>query len=441
MGKSAQLGLHVWLPDAMEGPTPVSALIHAATMVTAGVYVLIKCSVLLEKSPVIKVIIMMVGALTALFAGTTGMYQNDIKKIIAFSTCSQLGFMVAARGFSAYPIALFHPVNHAFFKALLFLSAGSVIHSVGDEQDTRRMGGLVRLLPFSYTGMLVGSLALAGFPYLSGFYSKELIFAYGNMGNTPVHEYVYHSPLLAGLCTSYYSMRMLKLTFLGETRLPRHIICNVKESGLYIVMPLCILVLGSIFTGFLLKEILNSFVLSAQLPINAVWGLEIEMLEGVSKMWPVLVGIAGMFLGMYVYDEGSLKRYILNTERYNDVYCYFVRKWCIDIIYNEFVNKNIMSWSYEVGFKVIDRGLPGYVGPGGITRLIHGENESHVQTGYIYHYVLSVICSIIILLSVERYPYIDGLCLIYVTIIHHCMGGKPMYIPTLRNNVCIKNKI
>ena len=175
VGKSAQLGLHTWLPDAMEGPTPVSALIHAATMVTAGVYLIIRSSSLFEESSLILIITTIVGSLTALFAATIGLAQNDIKKIIAYSTCSQLGFMVLSCGLSYYSLALFHLVNHAFFKALLFLGAGSIIHSLLDEQDTRRMGGIFLTQPISYLFILVGSLALAGFPFLSGYYSKDLL--------------------------------------------------------------------------------------------------------------------------------------------------------------------------------------------------------------------------------------------------------------------------
>mgnify|MGYP004007582619 CR=1 FL=1 len=175
VGKSAQLGLHTWLPDAMEGPTPVSALIHAATMVTAGVYMIIRCSPLFEYAPLALVVVTIIGAMTAFFAATTGLLQNDLKKVIAYSTCSQLGYMVFAAGLSQYSVSMFHLMNHAYFKALLFLSAGSVIHALADEQDMRRMGGLVKLLPFTYTMILIGSLALMGFPFLTGFYSKDVI--------------------------------------------------------------------------------------------------------------------------------------------------------------------------------------------------------------------------------------------------------------------------
>jgi len=175
MGKSAQIGLHTWLPDAMEGPTPVSALIHAATMVTAGVFLVCRCSYLFEQSPFVLSIVTIVGASTAFFAATTGLFQNDMKKVIAYSTCSQLGYMVFACGLSSYDVGMFHLSNHAFFKALLFLGAGSVIHAVSDEQDMRKMGGLKNLLPFTYAVILIGSLALVGFPFLAGFYSKDII--------------------------------------------------------------------------------------------------------------------------------------------------------------------------------------------------------------------------------------------------------------------------
>jgi len=191
MGKSAQLGLHTWLPDAMEGPTPVSALIHAATMVTAGVFLIARCSFIFEYSPIVLNIIMFVGSSTAFFASTTGLFQNDMKKVIAYSTCSQLGYMIMSCGVSQYSIAIFHLVNHAFFKALLFLGAGIIIHALNGEQDIRRMGGLYKLLPLTYITMLIASFALSGFPFLAGFYSKEAILGSLYNANTYIHSYAY----------------------------------------------------------------------------------------------------------------------------------------------------------------------------------------------------------------------------------------------------------
>jgi len=214
MGKSAQLGLHTWLPDAMEGPTPVSALIHAATMVTAGVFLITRCSFLFEFSTLTLNLIVFIGSTTSFFAATTGLFQNDIKKVIAYSTCSQLGYMIFACGLSSYEVAIFHLSNHAFFKALLFLGAGSIIHSMSDEQDMRRMGGLRKLLPFSYAIMLIGSLALMGFPFLSGFYSKDIILEIASIKYTNFGQFSAILGTLSAFCTAFYSIRLLFFSFL-----------------------------------------------------------------------------------------------------------------------------------------------------------------------------------------------------------------------------------
>jgi len=212
MGKSAQLGLHVWLPDAMEGPTPVSALIHAATMVTAGVFLITRCSFLFELSPFVLNIIVVVGSLTAFFASTTGLFQNDIKKVIAYSTCSQLGYMFFACGLSCYEVGIFYLFNHAFFKALLFLGAGSIIHAIGNEQDLRKMGGLKKILPFSYSIMLIGSLALTGFPFLSGFYSKDVILEAAFSRHTSFSHFSY---VLGSFGAFFYRLVFNSFVFFG----------------------------------------------------------------------------------------------------------------------------------------------------------------------------------------------------------------------------------
>jgi len=238
MGKSAQLGLHTWLPDAMEGPTPVSALIHAATMVTAGVFLLARCSFIFEFSPVALNFVTFIGSLTAFFAATTGLFQNDMKKVIAYSTCSQLGYMIFSCGLSSYEVGVFHLSNHAFFKALLFLGAGSVIHAVNDEQDMRKLGGLQKLLPFSYAIMLIGSLALMGFPFLTGFYSKDIILEIAYAKFTFLSHFAYTLGTLAAFCTAFYSIRLLFLVFLAEPNGNREIIVNAHEGSWRIGLPL-----------------------------------------------------------------------------------------------------------------------------------------------------------------------------------------------------------
>jgi NADH-ubiquinone oxidoreductase chain 5 len=219
VGKSAQMGLHTWLPDAMEGPTPVSALIHAATMVTAGVFLIIRCSPLFDYTGTALLLVTIIGSLTAFFASTIGVVQNDIKKVIAYSTCSQLGYMIFACGISAYNVSFFHLINHAFFKALLFLGSGIVIHALNNEQDMRRMGGLVKILPYSYSMMLIGSLALGGFPFLSGYYSKDLILEVAYTKYELHSLFAYSLGSISAFFTAFYSVRLLYLTFLGNTNI------------------------------------------------------------------------------------------------------------------------------------------------------------------------------------------------------------------------------
>merc|ERR1711957_1065489 len=259
LGKSAQIGLHIWLPDAMEGPTPVSALIHAATLVTAGLFLIIRCSVLFEECPTILSIVALMGALTAFFAASVGLVQNDLKKVIAYSTCSQLGFMMFACGLSHYYVGVFHLVNHAFFKALLFLGAGSIIHAVADEQDMRKMGGLKKLVPFTYSMMVIGSLALIGFPFLAGFYSKDVILevAYGKYTLEGHFSYILGS--LGAFLTAFYSTRLVYLTFLSRPNGYKPVICSAYDSSYQISASLFILAIPSVLIGFYAKDMIIGF--------------------------------------------------------------------------------------------------------------------------------------------------------------------------------------
>jgi len=259
MGKSAQLGLHTWLPDAMEGPTPVSALIHAATMVTAGVFLIIRCSPLFECVPSILLFITLIGASTAFMAATAGLLQNDLKKVIAYSTCSQLGYMVFACGLSSYALSLFHLSNHAFFKALLFLSAGAVIHSVSSEQDLRRFGALGTLLPYTHGMFVIGSLALMGFPFLTGFYSKDLILELAASTVTVPGTFAYWLGLVTAFFTAYYSYRLLFLAFYGRPRAPRLYLTHTHELTPRMATALALLSLGSIFLGYLARDLFIGF--------------------------------------------------------------------------------------------------------------------------------------------------------------------------------------
>jgi len=259
VGKSAQLGLHTWLPDAMEGPTPVSALIHAATMVTAGVFLIIRFSPLIEFSAFTLILLTFFGSFTAFFAAVSGVFQHDLKKVIAYSTCSQLGYMIFCCGLSCYNVSLFHLTNHAFFKALLFLSAGSVIHAISDEQDMRKMGSLKNFLPLTYSLMLIGSMALVGFPFLTGFYSKDVILEVTNV----FRNYNLTLSLNSVSCwfgnlsvffTSYYSFRLIYLTFINSSNFSRINVYNIHESSFFILVPLITLGFFSIFFGYLFKD-------------------------------------------------------------------------------------------------------------------------------------------------------------------------------------------
>ena len=254
MGKSAQFLLHTWLPDAMEGPTPVSALIHAATMVTAGVFLVVRCSPLFEFSQVALNIVAIVGMVTAIFAASVALVQNDIKKIVAYSTCSQLGYMFFAAGVGAYHVAIFHLFTHAFFKALLFLGSGSVIHAFNNEQDIRNMGGVRKKLPFTYVFMLIGTLALTGFPFLSGFYSKDAIIEFAYLSNSPLGNYTVIAGILTAFLTSIYSWRLFFKTFHGSYNNKSIPIHETHESPLTMLVPLFLLGIGALFAGFLFKE-------------------------------------------------------------------------------------------------------------------------------------------------------------------------------------------
>ena len=283
MGKSAQFLLHTWLPDAMEGPIPVSALIHAATMVTAGVFLVVRCSPIFEYSQIALNIICIVGMTTAFFAATVALVQNDIKKIIAYSTCSQLGYMFFAAGIGAYNVAIFHLFTHAFFKALLFLGAGSVIHSLNNEQDIRKMGGIWRKLPYSWGLMIIGTLALTGFPFFSGFYSKEAIIEFAYLKGNTLGYYVVVIGIFTALLTAIYSWRLVFKTFHGTYENKELKINSIHESPYVMLVPLIVLAIGSIFAGFFFKEL---FI--GQYASNNFWSDSIKFLSPISTDHPPL---------------------------------------------------------------------------------------------------------------------------------------------------------
>ena len=335
MGKSAQLGLHTWLPDAMEGPTPVSALIHAATMVTAGVFVIIRCSPIFENSFNILFFVTIIGALTAFFAATVGMLQNDLKKVIAYSTCSQLGYMVFSCGLSSYNVSLFHLFNHAFFKALLFLSAGSVIHALGNEQDMRRMGGLINVLPFTYIMFLIGSLSLAGFPFLTGFYSKDVILELASLSFNIEGIFAFWLGSISAFFTAFYSFRLIYLTFFTESNAYKSIFYYIHEVPFLMGIPLAILSICSIFFGYIFKELFiglgnftfgNSiYILPENYNFNIVEFIEYKFLFINLKLIPLIFSFLGIFLVIFLNFFFSKNLLLLKRSNIGYFFFYFFK--------------------------------------------------------------------------------------------------------------------
>jgi NADH-quinone oxidoreductase subunit L len=335
MGKSAQLGLHTWLPDAMEGPTPVSALIHAATMVTAGVFMICRLSPMLEYAPFALDVITVIGALTAIFAATVGMTQFDIKRVIAYSTCSQLGYMFFAAGVSAYPAAMFHLTTHAFFKALLFLGAGSVIHALSDEQDLRNMGGIWKKVPVTYAMMWIGSLALAGFPFFAGYYSKDMILEAAYAAQSGVGSMAFWLGCLAAFLTAFYSWRLLIMAFHGAPRASAQVMSHVHESPKVMTLPLLVLAIGAVFAGWLGYELFVGH------DMKQFWGASIFILPTNTamedahhvpswvKLLPIVLASSGVALAVlfYAYWTSMPARI---AAIFRPVYLLFYNKWYFD---------------------------------------------------------------------------------------------------------------
>ena len=401
MGKSAQIFLHTWLPDAMEGPTPVSALIHAATMVTAGVFLVVRCSPIFEYSPFVLNIIVLVGATTAFFAGTIGLVQNDIKRVIAYSTCSQLGYMFFAAGLGAYHIAIFHLFTHAFFKALLFLGAGSVIHAFNDEQDMRHMGGVWKKIPYTYSLMIIGTLALTGFPFLSGFFSKDAIIETAYSSTSFFAGYAVTIGVLTAFMTSLYSWRLIFMTFHGTFNNKNISLSKVHESPAVMLMPLLFLALGAIFAGYAFKDyfIGSQFI---QFWNNSIFFLK-EFVLHHPPLWfllltPILVLLAiPLSYYFFVKDKKSLDGFIeINKPLYN----FLVNKWYFDELYDFlFVKpaKKIGSFFWKIGDGTIIDGF----GPDGLTKLIKSVSDKAVQfqSGFLYHYAFVILIGLSVLLT------------------------------------------
>lgn len=407
VGKSAQLGLHTWLPDAMEGPTPVSALIHAATMVTAGVFMIARCSPLFEYAPTSLSVVTFVGGMTCFFAATTGLLQNDLKRVIAYSTCSQLGYMVFACGISNYNVGVFHLMNHAFFKALLFLSAGSVIHALADQQDMRKMGGVVQLLPFTYSMMLIGSLSLAGIPFLTGFYSKDVILETAFASYTISGNFAYWLGSLSVLFTSIYSFRLIFKTFLTPSNAYLKTLEKAHDAPFLMAFPLILLALGSIVVGFLGKDMMiglgsnfwgNSlFVLPHNLSL-----LESEYIPQPQKMIPLSLIILGIIIA-YIFSFYPKNAYFLKTSYLGLKFYHFLNKrWFFDKLYNDLVGEKTLYFGYHISFKTLDKGFFEILGPYGISQFFQRSTRyiANFQTGMIYHYAVVILIGLTVLISI-----------------------------------------
>lgn len=425
VGKSAQLGLHTWLPDAMEGPTPVSALIHAATMVTAGVFLVSRFSPVFEYAPTALMVVCIFGAVTALVAATIGLTQFDIKRVIAYSTMSQLGYMFFALGVSAYPAAMFHLTTHAFFKALLFLGAGSVIHAMSDEQDMRKMGGIWHLIPSTYILMWVGSLALAGMPFFAGYYSKDMILETAFADHTWFGTMAYWFGIVAALLTAFYSWRLILMTFHGKPRADEKVMAHVHESPLIMLLPLTVLAAGAILAGSVFyggfvgspnaaghaNDILNMTGLVNVWDKMHFWGNSIFVLPENDtveaahhvpqwvKLLPIFVASAGIILA-YIFYMFSPNMPSVMVKVFKPIHALFYNKWWFDELYDRVFTRNAFRlgrFFWQKGDKAV---IDGY-GPDGVASMYarFAGVLSRFQTGYVFQYAFVMMIGLIGLVS------------------------------------------
>nr|YP_010736532.1 NADH dehydrogenase subunit 5 [Stagonosporopsis vannaccii]WEM32279.1 NADH dehydrogenase subunit 5 [Stagonosporopsis vannaccii] len=424
MAKSSQVGLHVWLPMAMEGPTPVSALIHAATMVTAGVYLLMRSSPLIEYSSVVLMICLWLGAITTVFSSLIGLYQQDIKKVIAYSTMSQLaqqlGMMVIAVGLSSYGIALFHLVNHAFYKALLFLGAGAVIHAVADNQDFRRYGGLRPFLPLTYSVMLIASLSLVAFPFMTGFYSKDFILesAFGQYYFSGTVVYIIAT--IGAMFTTLYSVKVLYLTFLTNPNGPLINYKNAHEGDIFMSLPLMILAVFSIFFGFVTKDMFiglgSGFFSDNALFIHPTHEIMLDTEFGVPtlfKLLPLMFTISLSVIAILLSEflSTTLISFKLSRTGYN-IFGFFNQRFLIELFYNRFVTGIVLKLGGQTT-KVLDKGSVEYIGPYGLEKglLNISNNISNLNTGSVTTYALFITTGIVFYMLFSSYININMLIL------------------------------
>ena len=405
MGKSAQLGLHTWLPDAMEGPTPVSALIHAATMVTAGVFLVARLSPLFEYSDVALTVVTLVGASTAIFAATVGCVQNDIKRVIAYSTCSQLGYMFFACGVSAYSAGIFHLMTHGFFKALLFLGAGSVIHAMSDEQDMRRMGGIWKPVRLTYALMWIGSLSLAGIPPFAGFFSKDIVLEAAYASHTGIGQYAFWMGIAAAFLTAFYSWRLLLMTFHGTPRADEKVMAHVHESPKIILIPLMVLATGAVLAGYVaygwfVGPGAEAFWGNSILVLDSHPALEAAHLVPAWVKWlPLAVGLAGIGLayGLYMLAPG-LPAAIAGNFR--GLYQFLLNKWYFDELYDWLFVRPAMVLGRNL-WKTGDGTLIDGLGPDGVAAASRdiARRFSRLQDGYLYHYAFAMLLGVVVLVT------------------------------------------
>jgi NADH-ubiquinone oxidoreductase chain 5 len=427
MAKSSQVGLHVWLPMAMEGPTPVSALIHAATMVTAGVYLLIRSSPLIEYSSTVLLLCLWLGAITTVFSSLIGLFQQDIKKVIAYSTMSQLGMMVIAIGLSSYNVALFHLVNHAFYKGLLFLGAGAVIHAVGDNQDFRKYGGLIKYLPLTYSVILIASLSLVAIPFMTGFYSKDFILesAFGQYSYSSIAVYVI--AVIGAVFTTLYSVKVLYLTFLANPNGSMQYYKHAHEGDIFLSLPLVILAIFSIFFGYITKDVFiglgSSFFADNSIFIHPVHEIMLDTEFAVPvffKLLPLILTVSFSVLAI-IFSEflsESLINFKFSNLGYN-IFGFFNQRFLIEMFYNKYITNLVLDLGGQTT-KVLDKGSIEMLGPSGLqvglTKL--SKNIASLSTGIVTSYALYILMGMIMYLLIAYLTQLSfSIVLLFILIV------------------------
>ena len=436
MAKSSQVGLHVWLPMAMEGPTPVSALIHAATMVTAGVYLLMRSSPLIEYSSTILLLCLWLGAITTVFSSLVGFFQQDIKKVIAYSTMSQLGMMVIAVGLSSYNLALFHLINHAFYKGLLFLGAGAVIHAMADNQDFRKYGGLISFLPLSYSVILIASLSLVAFPFMTGFYSKDFILesAYGQYCFSSITVYIIAT--IGAIFTTLYSVKVLYLTFLSPASGPLASYHKAHESDMFMSLPLIILAVFSIFFGFITKDIFiglgSGFFIDNSIFIHPDHETSINTEFGVPTYWKLLPFVFTIcFSIIAIVLSEFLAELVLNfklTRLGYTIFGFFNQRFLVEFFYNKYITNLVLNLGGQT-VKILDKGSIELLGPFGLEKsLINcSKNINKLSSGIVTNYALYILIGFILYVS-TGFLFLDNIIntdlVVLVVVLLALQGGK-----------------